>query len=178
MQPPGAKEASNYASEMGYVASFCAQYCISGHHSGLLDFGTASDVGGTPTLKGRLNKRLDDYQAYKQEIEIPKVYDIQLEPLDNQGFSAAFLIRMIFSCLVDADRLDTERFMSNGAVQRGGYDSMLTLFERLNNKVRPWLENGDPKYCKRKADGDIKGLSGQGAFRTGPFYADSSNRRR
>ena len=114
----GAKEASNYASEMGYVASFCAQYCISGHHSGLLDFGTASDVGGTPTLKGRLNKRLDDYQAYKQEIEIPKIPKIPLKPLDNdiQGFSAAFLIRMIFSCLVtptvstQSDLCQTEQF--------------------------------------------------------------------
>lgn len=165
----GAKEASNYASEMGYVASFCAQYCISGHHSGLLDFGTASDVGGTPTLKGRLNKRLDDYQAYKQEIEIPKVYDIQLEPLDNQGFSAAFLIRMIFSCLVDADRLDTERFMSNGAVQRGGYDSMLTLFERLNNKVRPWLENGDLNTVNGRRTAILKACLDKGRSARGLF---------
>lgn len=165
----GAKEASNYASEMGYVASFCAQYCISGHHSGLLDFGTASDVGGTPTLKGRLNKRLDDYQAYKQEIEIPKVSRIPLKSLDNQGFSAAFLIRMIFSCLVDADRLDTERFMSNGAVQRGGYDSMLTLFERLNNKVRPWLENGDLNTVNGRRTAILKACLDKGRSARGLF---------
>ena len=34
-----------------------------------------------------------------------------MRPMENQeGFQCAFLIRMLFSCLVDADLLDTEAF--------------------------------------------------------------------
>ncbi len=166
----GAKEASE--SEMGLaIASYCAQYCISGHHSGLLDFGSSSDVGGVPTLKGRLKKQLDDYQAYKQEIAIPKIPRIPLKSLDKdiQGFSAAFLIRMIFSCLVDADRLDTENFMSNGAVQRGGYDSIQTLFEKLNNKVRQWLENDDLNTINGRRTAILKACLDKGRSDRGLF---------
>ena len=37
---------------------------------------------------------------------------------------------MLYSCLVDADFLDTERFM-NGERGRGGYDDIPTLLARL-----------------------------------------------
>lgn len=165
----GAKEASDHLSEG--IISFCAKYCISGHHSGLLNYGTYSDIGGTPTLMGRLKKQLDDYQAYKQEITIPKVSGIPFEALDKniQGFSAAFFIRMIFSCLVDADRLDTEKFMSNGAVQRGGYDNIKTLFEKLNNKVAKWLENDDLNTVNGRRTEILKACLDKGRSARGLF---------
>ncbi len=42
----------------------------------------------------------------------------------------SFLVRMLYSCLVDADYLDTERFM-NPSRERGGYDGMRKLDRRL-----------------------------------------------
>ena len=44
---------------------------------------------------------------------------------------------MIYSCLVDADFLDTERFM-NGERGRGGYDDLPTLLKRLEDYIAPW----------------------------------------
>ena len=50
------------------------EYCIAGHHTGLMDGGTVADNSDSPTLNGTL-KRADeytgesDYSAYATEIE-------------------------------------------------------------------------------------------------------------
>ena len=91
--------------------NYIGAYVISGHHSGLLDGGSSADIGGEATLKGRMNKTLEDYKAFQSEIRIPEFPAIPLKPIGEGGFSLSFFIRMLFSCLVDADFLDTERFM-------------------------------------------------------------------
>lgn len=51
----------------------------------------------------------------------------------NIGFSTAFFTRMLFSCLVDADFLDTEKFFDpERNSSRGAYPDLKTLEERLN----------------------------------------------
>ena len=42
-------------------------YCIAGHHAGLPDYGSMSDTAAAPTLMGRRRKKLEDYQAYREE---------------------------------------------------------------------------------------------------------------
>lgn len=116
-------------------------YCIAGHHAGLPDYGSSSDPGSAPTLEGRRKKRIEDYSAYKKEIEIPEIktrpfYDTHIP---NPDFSLSVFIRMIYSCLVDADFLDTENFMSNGGVQRESGERMEILLERLKKHVSDWL---------------------------------------
>ena len=49
----------------------------------------------------------------------------------------SFRTRMRYSCLVDAEFLDTERFM-NGERGRGGYDDLPTLLKRLEDYIAPW----------------------------------------
>lgn len=129
------------ARELYKRGKYPGAYCISGHHCGLLDGGSAADVGGEATLRGRMQKELEDYQAYRTEIEIPQFQSIPLKPLGKGGFSMAFFIRMLFSCLVDADYLDTENFMTEEAVQRGNFDSIEMLFDRLYHYIEPWLDN-------------------------------------
>lgn len=46
---------------------------------------------------------------------------------------------MLYSCLVDADYLDTERFMDATSSKRDGYDPLPVLLERLNAYIRPWF---------------------------------------
>ena len=50
----------------------------------------------------------------------------------------SFIIRMLFSCLVDADFLDTERFMSGGTAERETGESLPTLLEKLERHIAPW----------------------------------------
>ncbi len=49
------------------------------------------------------------------------------------GFSVSFYIRMLFSCLVDADFLDTECFMS-GKARETAYDTMEALNQRIEKE--------------------------------------------
>ena len=103
--------------------SLLLQYIIAGHHTGLLNYGS-----GESGLGERLrNPILEDYSAYKQEIITPyKITPgIPIRPLPGKmGFTLSFFIRMLFSCLVDADSLDTEAVMNpHLSAIRGGYDS-------------------------------------------------------
>jgi len=118
-------------------------YCIAGHHSGLQNVGTKFDVGSEGTLYGRLSSEnsIEDYEAYKNEIEekLTLVDHPKIRPLDKAGFSFSFFIRMLYSCLVDADFLDTEKFMSNGKVERivnYDFNSMVDNFNKEVSKFK------------------------------------------
>ena len=131
------------AKEVYKRKNMLAAYCISGHHSGLLDGGTQGDSAGEATLMGRMKKEVEDYQAFQDEVDIPVFPEPSIKPLGKFGFTASFFTRMVFSCLVDADYLDTETFMSEVPVQRGNYDSMDVLLGRLKEHVRSWMTNTD-----------------------------------
>lgn len=96
--------------------------CIASHHSGLLDLGTNLSKADDGTFKGRLKKELKgklDYSAYRQEIPEPvKICKIPNFSYSKDQFYFSFFNRMLFSCLVDADFLDTEGFVNDGRVQR------------------------------------------------------------
>ena len=117
-------------------------YCIAGHHAGLPDYGNTAI---SSSLCGRLKKRICDYQAYKDEIRIP---ELDTEPIAfdkdrNMDFALGTFIRMLYSCLVDADFLDTELFMKNGDTGRNSGESMEILQNRLKNYISEWLKNTD-----------------------------------
>lgn len=109
--------------------------CIASHHSGLLDLGTNLSKADDGTFKGRLKKELKgklDYSAYRQEIPEPvSICKIPNFSYSKDQFYFSFFNRMLFSCLVDADFLDTERFVNDGRVQRGGFASMQELHTRF-----------------------------------------------
>ena len=117
-------------------------YCIAGHHAGLPDYGNTAI---SSSLCGRWKKRICDYQAYEDEIEIPKM---DTDPIifkkdRNMDFALGTFIRMLYSCLVDADFLDTEAFMKNGETGRNSGESMEILQNKLINYVSEWLKNTD-----------------------------------
>ena len=117
-------------------------YCIAGHHAGLPDYGNTAI---SSSLCGRWKKRICDYQAYKDEIRIP---ELDTEPIAfdkdrNMDFALGIFIRMLYSCLVDADFLDTELFMKNGDTGRNSGESMEILQNRLKNHISEWLKNTD-----------------------------------
>jgi CRISPR-associated endonuclease/helicase Cas3 len=117
-------------------------YCISGHHTGLLDYGNPSDLPGDGTLTARLKTDVCDYSAYKSEVDIsalafPKYFPIRPPEgkKEKMGFSLSFLTRMIYSALVDADFQETEEFMQ-GKKPRGGHEDIPTLRDKLNAHLR------------------------------------------
>lgn len=128
--------------ELGGIYMLLA-YCIAGHHAGLPDTGESADAGDRATFIGRMKKKLEEYGKYKEEIEIPELKTPPL-PIDGNkdpSFTMGFLIRMLYSCLVDADYLDTENFMSEGTAERQSGEGLEVLWEKLQKHISGWLEN-------------------------------------
>ncbi|MDA8164312.1 MAG: CRISPR-associated endonuclease Cas3'', partial [Desulfobacteraceae bacterium] len=99
----GACLAQERAGRLGLLLS----YAIAGHHGGLPDGGEQETE-----LHFRLKNGRDPAEVqllpevdFREELVPP----FRLDP-GTAGFSLAFFTRMVFSCLVDADFLDTEAF--------------------------------------------------------------------
>lgn len=120
---------------LGMVGRVLA-YSIAGHHAGLANWSAAD--GGNAALEVRLRN-----QSHLHEVKslVPDEYLNQQLPGEKlTGFDRAFWIRMIFSCVVDADFLDTEAFFDpEKAKARGGHQDLshlLPLFERFMEKKK------------------------------------------
>ncbi|MGN1069697.1 MAG: CRISPR-associated endonuclease Cas3'', partial [Candidatus Fimadaptatus sp.] len=118
-----------------------AAYCIAGHHGGLPDGGSRVDTPEQTTLCGRLKKRIPPCDAFSAEVPLAQARP-QRTPnvLGSGGFTAALWTRMLFSCLVDADFLDTEAFMQGGAPARGREFDAEALLARLESHIAPWWD--------------------------------------
>ena len=112
--------------------------CVVGHHSGLPDFGNPrEDYPGAPTCIGRMKKGLSGgIPAYYWDERIPAP---DKPPAFRDRFTQSLWVRMLYSCLVDADYLDTEAFMSEKHQLRREYDPLPVLLDRLNTYVQPWF---------------------------------------
>ncbi len=116
-------------------------YAIAGHHSGLPN----GNENQTSDLKNRLQKNVCeykqniDYKCVQPEIVNEDSPFKKLEVID--GFDLSFFIRMIFSCLVDADFLDTELFMDfEKSENRKGYLSLHILKEKLDHHLNKIID--------------------------------------
>ena len=107
----GAREVEKlYGPKLGRILA----YCIAGHHAGLADGGSEYMPG---TLLHRLvTKPIESYEGWEAHVGVlPEKHEIGIPaPLktksQHSGFERAFFIRMLFSALVDADFLATEKF--------------------------------------------------------------------
>ncbi len=107
-------------------------FCIAGHHSGL--------PNGMGSVPGRLQSSLEERLREAEDLELPDWLSLpSLEdhiPLPLQGevpgqenmYRHQFFTRMLFSALVDADFLETEKFYDgvNGAKSPRGWTGSLS----------------------------------------------------
>ena len=143
----GAKESKNYNR-----SSVLAEYCIAGHHSGLPDFGTEKDGADESTLCARLKRKTEDYSAYKNELPLREAqFPIKIRPSNDKQMrdkEAAFWIRMMFSCLTDADFLDTEE-TCKGTVERGIYSDFNECLAKLKSHTEGFDADTPVKKARR-----------------------------
>lgn len=108
-------------------------FAIAGHHAGLAD---------ADSLRRRLDGSLysiSHYDGWEDAVgSLPSISELRPPPTfklgGHKGFSQAFLTRMLFSCLVDADFLETERFYAEAKkepIERGGYADLGVLRDQL-----------------------------------------------
>lgn len=102
-----------------YVAETIGKYpgqllafCIAGHHTGLPDAFSNQDSCQRGTLRFKLDaSRYPIAEVYRPGITLTDERPtIPIQRNGDIGFQISFFTRMIFSCLIDADRLATERF--------------------------------------------------------------------
>jgi len=105
----GAKQVLQDAtSRYDKVVAGLISYAIAGHHAGLADYAC---------LQERIAKSIEPVdEIWRQEIDInvgslwPKLKPNPHDTPKQRAFQLAFLGRMLFSCLIDADRKDTVEF--------------------------------------------------------------------
>lgn len=130
----GAQKANQlYANGFGKLLA----YAIAGHHSGLLD-GKSNEA----CLADRLKKVIPEHSSCLNSLlEFnTNIGSLPFTPAKGNNERIAFqlqlFIRILFSCLVDADFLDTEAFMSkNNSLLRGNYPEISEMEYKLNKKL-------------------------------------------
>ncbi len=149
----GAQHAATHIDILGHLLA----YSIAGHHSGLLD-----GRGSGSCLEARLAKAVEPWNhapkaiASAPALELPVFVAKALGGRD--AFSVALFVRMVFSCLVDADFLDTERFMNpEQAAERPTWPSdVLTRMEACLDAHMTKLKSGSTpvnvERCKVRED--------------------------
>ncbi|MDO4183190.1 MAG: CRISPR-associated helicase Cas3' [Coriobacteriia bacterium] len=139
-----------YGSTVGVLLA----YLCAGHHGGLPNmYGTSSALSdrlaasGCLTDEMRVLVMLPDAQQMAQTLPSP------LKSMLDEGedkFAAPFFLHMLYSCLVDADWLDTENFCdaeryrlrNNGTLPLSAYEASLNQhFQNLDSKAQPTVIN-------------------------------------
>lgn len=111
-------------------------YPILGHHAGLYDY-----FDYDKAMEGKTIPK--DVDATSLNISLSAAPSLKtIKP-----FECNHIIRMLFSCLVDADRLDTEEFMKpEQALLRGGKKTLQELAPLLDNYLIDMKSNIREKH--------------------------------
>lgn len=137
----GARMAAENTGQLGLLPA----YIIAGHHGGLPDGGEQETE-----LHYRLkHAKVPDDAALLPGILLPQGLTLPFKlTKDHAGFSLSFFTRMIFSCLVDADFLDTEKFLAPDRAACRPFLSSSTIFtamlEKLNNHLTNLTQEAKP----------------------------------
>ncbi|WP_202945307.1 CRISPR-associated endonuclease Cas3'' [Hahella chejuensis] len=146
----GAKLVVEKYQSLGYLLA----YAIAGHHAGL-----ANGVNGVnrTSLEDRLKSETYKLsEVWRSELNIPEQLPLptRFHARQNRNFfQLAFLTRMLFSCLVDADFLDTEAFYLQAEGEsnsRGEYPSLADLKPELDSFLSGFKDEGKPVNRRRR----------------------------
>ena len=136
----GAQQINNLHDGLGKLAA----YAVAGHHAGLPDGRSSGSC-----LESRLVKTIPSIildpsissELFGRKLDLP---GLQSNKSVDVAFGLSFFVRMLFSCLVDADYLDTESFVDKEKhVRRGGYPSISEMFSKLESHMRDLVSKAD-----------------------------------
>lgn len=150
-------------------------HCVVGHHSGLLN---GVSVGGGTSLEHRLNKNVEPYlnniePGISDKINSAVGLLLAEENLDyicrwidsngnifgREAYSLQFAIRMLFSALVDADRLDSEKagnpyqWKIRKSIKK---DEFLVLLKKIEDHLEILPSNGAVNEVRKEVSEKCK----------------------
>ena len=169
------------------MLAVCLAYVISGHHSGLMDGNNGDFINIEDKIRNTsipnfltpdcVSEYINSDYLMSTSNDLIKVlqnsfskqdYENQSLTMQSHTFEISMLIRMMYSCLVDADFLATEEFMNPiQASQRVFLDSSQTLDQMLHsyeNKLNEFQEKATDtplNFWRRYISEQCKGAAGQ-----------------
>lgn len=133
----GAQWLYKHSAEAGKLLA----YCIAGHHGGLPNW----DGTAISSLEARLQEHYPEVGIPAPVPDFSSELPLQFES-ERLGFQLQFFVRMLFSCLVDADFLDTEAFLDKKrSGWRSSYPEIDTLHERFWSNFNVLRDGVDQK---------------------------------
>lgn len=131
-------------------------YCIAGHHGGLPNW---SDPSSITALEAKLQADLPDLQQSLPSPDFPQSFPVANPETERLGFQLQFFVRMLFSCLVDADFLDTEKSLDTKKSScRSSYPAINELhhsfwknFNQLRKQAEK-IENKNQRHVNRQRE--------------------------
>lgn len=146
----GASEVLNLESIHPFFRWLIA-YAIAGHHAGLADRKFSTEKQKTSALDERLNNRANGLPQLSSdwlaEIKLPAVAPISFQFSDNTAWQLSVLGRMLYSCLVDADFLDTDAFYRR-IEKHSARDLTYPSIDELKNRFDAYM--AQPKFQSDK----------------------------
>ena len=145
-------------------------FCIAGHHAGL------ANGRGTGTERSSLEQRLSKGfgrdipeldPAWEAELDLPQdpgLSELMPRARERAGFQFAFLTRMLYACLVDADFRDTEAYYAAAegrTVPRGGFPGLGALRERVEGFLAKLDAEGPVNERRREILHAVRGRAGE-----------------
>nr|BAV59379.1 CRISPR-associated protein cas3 [Candidatus Endomicrobium trichonymphae] len=130
----GAIYAVNQCKQIGKIMA----YCIAGHHAGLADWDSEST--GNAALSVRLvndKKYFELVRNYIDNNPIVVKENLPVPKLATPEKDLHLWIRMLYSCLVDADFLDTEKHLNKDKLKRSNFASI----EKLAGEFSAYMMN-------------------------------------
>ncbi|NOZ23499.1 MAG: CRISPR-associated helicase Cas3', partial [Planctomycetes bacterium] len=127
----------------GFDLVFC--WLIMGHHAGLADFSSADS--GAKALEPKMRHPEESDKILGNVPESTRNQQLPPPPtLLRNGADLAFFIRMLFSCVVDADFLDTEAFMDDKrkTLRNVRYPSLEELLSRFDEYMESLCATAEP----------------------------------
>ncbi len=146
------------AEAAGNVSGQLLAFCIAGHHTGLPDETSADDAA----LRSTLRYKLDPAKYSIPTVAAPDAVlpTLKLPLKERRGeapFQLAFFSRMLFSCLIDADRIRTEEFcdpelaLERSSMGAGhGRPSLAALKDELDASLRQKQKKAEQTEVNRQ----------------------------
>lgn len=150
-----------------------AAFAVAGHHSGLPDGGSPADDPGDATLFGRSKKPVAPYDSW-QEVTLPASTPPAWACADP--LSLAFFTRMLYSCLVDADFIDTETFMDGKAAPRGSGTDIAALRDIVSAQAQRYLRAESPSPVSVQRNTVLRACLEKGAHGPQGLYTPAQYR--
>ncbi len=161
----GAREICKIEKKLGKILA----YIIAGHHTGLPN-GSTGNKSDLTSLENRLDEdkkipicNYPDSLIKELENKLPLSPKDDLPfPLNRKdlGFGISIFIRFLFSCVTDADFLETEKFCDpeKANLRQDSQNKYLSL-EELQNRLSEKLEKFKEKLEELKKNKDEKDIS-------------------